>query len=230
MRLQCFDYLTDTRRAILLELKRRGTATIPRVSRDLGVSHEAVRRQLAELERLGWVSSDCGDEREDGRSGAGRPAVAYCLTRHGENLFAKDYDDLAMGILDSAGDPTRVLTAFTNARVRSLSRQFSGTRRRVEALRAIYDPADPFIELEEVDGDYVLTEKNCPYLNVALDRPLICSSTVSTLRRLTGREVVREDRFQDGDGRCTFHIKTDKRGSKAEFEVEPPKETTSRAK
>ena len=223
MKLQCFDYLTETRQAILRELKRRGTATIPRISRDLGVSHEAVRRQLAELERLGWVSSDCRESDGDGPPGVGRPAVEYCLTRVGDNLFAKEYDELAMALLDSSTDPVPILTAFTNARVRSLSRRFSGKNRRVEALQAIYDVADPFIELKEDEGDFVLIERNCPYLNVALDRPLICSTTVSTLRRMTGREVVREDRFQEGDGRCTFRIKTDKRGSKAEFEIEPPK-------
>jgi predicted ArsR family transcriptional regulator len=215
-----FDYLPAARRAILGELKRRGRATIPRIALDLGVSHEAVRRQLLELQRLGWVTN-VHDE-PAARSGAGRPAVGYRLTVAGDNLFRKDYDELVIALLDTAADPVKALTAVTNARVSVLARRVSGSRRRMDALRAIYKADDPFVEITRDGGDYLVIERNCPYLNVALERPIICSTTVSTLRRVTGREVVREERFQDGEGRCTFRI-TKRRGSASAFEAEPPK-------
>jgi predicted ArsR family transcriptional regulator len=41
---------------------------------------------------------------------------------------------------------------------------------------------------------------------MAMARPVLCSSTVSVLTRLLGTKVVREDRFQDGHGRCSFRI------------------------
>jgi predicted ArsR family transcriptional regulator len=71
----------------------------------------------------------------------------------------------------------------------------------------------------------VLVERNCPYLDVALVRPEICSTTVCALRRLTSCEVVRERRFQDGDERCEFHVRTATRSPKRKeprFEKEPP--------
>jgi len=52
-------------------------------------------------------------------------------------------------------------------------------------------------------------ERNCPFLDVAMARPLLCSSTVTTLTRILGREVVREERFQDGHGCCSFRIYED---------------------
>lgn len=228
MYLQCFDYLPATRRAILMDLKHRGRATIPRIARDLSVTHEAVRRQLGELRRLGWVRGDCEEDASVPiTTGAGRPAVTYCLTQQGDNLFHKDYDELALALFDaSGGEGVDVLTAFTNVRVERLSmrRGRVSLAKRMESLRAVYMPDDPFTDVERDGEDYVLIERNCPYLNFALERPGICSTTVSTLRRLTGRIVVREDRFQDGDGRCTFRIITRRPASRhPPFEIEPPK-------
>jgi predicted ArsR family transcriptional regulator len=68
---------------------------------------------------------------------------------------------------------------------------------------------DAFVEVEKVPEGYRLIERNCPFLDVALARPVLCSSTVSTLTRLLGRRVVREERFQDGHGCCSFRIHED---------------------
>lgn len=96
----------------------------------------------------------------------------------------------------------------------------------MNALRAIYRDRDPDIDVERRGSDYVLIERNCPFLKVALERPGFCSTTVSTLRRLTGCEVVRERRFQDGDGRCEFHVRTAESSPEraaVRFEPEPPR-------
>jgi predicted ArsR family transcriptional regulator len=85
-----------------------------------------------------------------------------------------------------------------------------GFAEKMNVLREIYGSEDPFIEVKEVQGGYQLIERNCPFLSVALLRPLLCSCTVSTLTRLLERKVVREQRFQDGGGCCTFRIYTDR--------------------
>jgi predicted ArsR family transcriptional regulator len=79
----------------------------------------------------------------------------------------------------------------------------------VEALRSIYFDGDRFITVERGRGPVRLIEHNCPYLNLAMDRPAICSVTVATLSRALGLRVVREERLQDGDARCTFCIHPD---------------------
>ena len=92
----------------------------------------------------------------------------------------------------------------------------------MEALRAVYNDEDPFTEVEARGRNIALIEKCCPYLNVALEQPIACSTTVSTLRRLLGHEVVWEIRFQGGDQRCEFHVKVRKpAASAARFEFEP---------
>ncbi|MES1157920.1 MAG: DNA-binding protein [Haliangium ochraceum] len=212
-----FDRLEDLpepRRKLLVHLKRRGTATIAELAADLGTSGEAVRQQLAPLELEGSIDR----ERENATPiGAGRPAVRFRLTRDGERLFPKGYDDLAVMLVDAVreelGDEAlvRILTRLTEQRVARLAPRLRKLtlRQKMDELRAIYDTDDPFIEVREVEGGYELIERNCPFLSVALLRPLLCSCTVTVLTRLLERPVVREKRFQDGHGCCSFRVYAD---------------------
>jgi predicted ArsR family transcriptional regulator len=211
------DELPATRAAIFRLLKAEGFASIGRIAEVLGVSHEAARKQVAELQRNGWIGEDCPrDEAGDRGATRGRPSARYCLTAAGDHFFPKLYPALAVLLLDTiaaeGGDKALagVLTRITDERVAALEPRTAPLplKRKMNALRAIYREHDPDIDFERRGNDYVLIERNCPFLNVALERPALCSTTVSTLRRLTGCEVVRERRFQDGDGRCEFHVRT----------------------
>lgn len=179
---------------------------------ELGLSGEAVRQQLAGPERDLWI-----ERVNRPRSGeAGRPASRYRLTVRGEQLFPKDDGSLAIALIDAIrselGDNalTQVLGRLTDTRVTALTPAQEGAGPaldgRIDALRAIYSSGDPYVEVEKTEDGYRLTERNCPFLDVALQHPLLCSSTVSVLSRLVGRRVVRERRFQDGHGCCVFRI------------------------
>ncbi|HEY8711677.1 MAG TPA: DNA-binding protein [Thermoanaerobaculia bacterium] len=228
------DLLGAARRSVLTALKRAGRATIPWLAKTLSISPEAVRQQLALLQRDGWVISDCGSEEEAEARTRGRPPAEYCLSRSADDLFPKRYADLLVSVLDSVTSEdgneslTELLARVTDERVAELKPRVESLplNRTMDALRSIYVEADPFTEVERRGRDFVLIERNCPYLSVAMERPEICSTTVNTLRRLTGCEVVRERRFQDGDGRCEFHVRTSRRSPAAKrrrFELEPPK-------
>ena len=229
------DELPATRAAILRLLKREGFASIPRVAEVLGVSHEAARKQVVDLQRNGWIESDCPpDEVEREAAILGRPPVRYCLTSSGDHFFPKQYPELLATLLDSVraerGDKgvTAVLGRMTDAVVDRLQQHLEPLPldREMNVLRAIYRDGDPFTDVERRGDNFVLVERNCPYLDAAMQRPAICSTTVSALRRLTGCEVVRERRFQDGDGRCEFHVKTatqSARRKEPRFENEPPR-------
>lgn len=224
------DLLGDARRALLAALKQARRATIPQLAGALDVTTEAVRQQLNYLQREGWVTSDCGpDEDIEGRV-PGRPAAEYCLSNRAEDLFPKDYPTVAVALFDELGDAESTLATITDARVakvRPLAKR-SSLADRMDELQSIYFEDDPYTTIEKSDHGYRLTERNCPYLGFAAQRPLFCSTTVSALRRLTGVEVVREKRFQDGDGRCVFHAYAraplSAARQKQPFEIEPAKD------
>lgn len=229
------DELPTTRAAILRLMKGEGFISIPRIAETLGMTHEAARKHVVELQRNGWIETDCGpDEAKRRESTPGRPPVRYCLTEEGDHLFPKKYAELLIGLLDTvaaeggADAATAVLARLTDARVAALAPRIppKPMSRRIAALRAIYIDGDPFVDVEKRGDDYVIIERNCPYLTFAMERPDICSTTVSTLRRLTGCEVVREHRFQDGDGRCEFRVHTAQASrdrKEVRFEREPPR-------
>jgi predicted ArsR family transcriptional regulator len=224
------DLLPDARRALLSALKHTGWATIPELAYELSISTEAVRQQISFLSQEGWVISNCGPDDGDGGRSPGRPAAKYCLSRRGDDLFPKQYAELAVALFDELRDPARTLATMTNERVDTLRKSMPehSVRTNIEALRSIYRAGDPYVDVEKSERGHRLIEWNCPYLQFATERPLFCSTTVSVLRRLTGCEVVREERFQDGDGRCVFHIYFDAplsaRRKARMFEPEPPKD------
>jgi predicted ArsR family transcriptional regulator len=226
------DELSVTRANILRLLKLEGFVSIPRIAEALGMSHEAARKQVGDLHKGGWIKSNCEpDPSERGGPAPGRPPAMYCLTAAGDHFFPKQYASLTIGLLDTIavdGDEslTEALARMTDARVSWLEPHIATLplEKKMEQLRAIYRAGDPFTDVERRGVDFVLTERNCPYLTVAMERPDICGTTVSTLRRLTGCEVVRERRFQDGDGRCEFHVRTaaaSPENEKVRFEREP---------
>ena len=234
-RANILDEFPTTRAAIFRLIKTEGFVSIPRIAEALGVSHEAARKHVVELQRSGWIEADCGpDEAKRREAVPGRPPVRYCLTAAGDHLFPKKYPQLLVDLLDTvaaeggAEGATAVLARFTDERVAELEPRVPSTsiKRTMESLRKIYSDDDPYAEVERRGEDYVVIERNCPYLHFAMERPEICSTTVSTLRRLSGCEVVRERRFQDGDGRCEFHVRTAQASPERKavrFEKEPPR-------
>jgi predicted ArsR family transcriptional regulator len=55
---------------------------------------------------------------------------------------------------------------------------------RLALLKDYYLPGDPFITIER-NGKISLVEHNCPYFNVAMARPAMCSITVNALNSRT---------------------------------------------
>ena len=203
----------DTRQAMLGFIKHKGSATAGEVAAHMHITREGARQQLQQLEREGWITRGTRAREEK----AGRPAVAFHITPAGDHLFPKNYDTLSLTLVDAVADQLgpealeKLLAALTDQQVRQWEPKLSGKSlpERIKALKSIYYVDDPFTSMKKDSRGYLLVERNCPFLNVALKRPRLCSVTVSTLTRLLGVRVVREERFQDGDRRCAFRVLED---------------------
>jgi predicted ArsR family transcriptional regulator len=209
------DQLPDSRRAILLALKREGPSTIAYLAAELQLTGEAVRQQLLQLQREGWIEAKIAREQERGRTG--RPATRYNLTEAGDHLFPKNYDLLNVAMLDAVVSElgpdaaTRVLERVADERVNAAEAQVRGRSlaERVEALKSLYFESDPYMQVETAPDGFYLVERNCPFYNTAMRRPILCNVSVNALTRLLGVRVERDERFQHGDGRCVFHVHAD---------------------
>ena len=153
-------------------------------------------------------------DRDSMRGRTGRPATSYRLTAEGEHLFPKHYDTLAVAMIDAVaeelGDDAalRVLERVSNDRVDVLMPLVEGhsIEERLDVMKGFYFDGDAYMEHERTNGDFRLIERNCPLYNAAMRRPIVCAVTINALTRLLGMRVGRDEKFQDGAGRCVFHI------------------------
>ena len=195
-----------------MTLKQHGTATISQLAEDLQLTGEAVRQQLLQLQREGWV--EAAIQRGSAPARTGRPAASYRLTEAGDHLFPKHYDALAVAVIDAVAEElgseaaVRVLERVSNDRVNAVapSLEHLDLDERVAKLKSWYLADDPFMDTVHDGDDLLLIERNCPFLNTAMRRPALCSVSVNALTRLLGVVVHREEKFQNGDGRCVFRV------------------------
>jgi predicted ArsR family transcriptional regulator len=195
-------------------LKQHGASTIARLAGPLALTGEAVRQQLLALQREGWVEAVVDHETVRGRTG--RPATVYRLTEAGEHLFPKHYDQLAIAVIDAVADElgldaaVRVLEHVSNDRVTAVAPMLANRtlEEKLDVLKSWYLDDDPYMDHDRDGDDYRLIERNCPFYNTAMRRPALCSVSVNALTRLLGVRVAREEKFQNGDGRCVFRAYT----------------------
>src|SRR5258708_11035725 len=74
-------------------LRRRGRSSAESIAGDLGLTPNAVRQHLTNLERDGFVVS------HPVRSGRGRPSLLFSLTDRADSVFPKRYGQLATMVL-----------------------------------------------------------------------------------------------------------------------------------
>jgi predicted ArsR family transcriptional regulator len=211
----------------VIALKQRGAVTIAQLASELALTGEAVRQQLLQLQREGWVESSV--DRSTVRGRTGRPATVYRLSVAGDHLFPKQYDALATAVVDAVANELgadaamRVLTRVANDRIATVAPTIAGRslEERLQILKNWYLGDDPYMSVERVDGDYRLIERNCPFYNTAMQRPALCSVSVNALTRLLGMRVDREEKFQNGDGRCVFRVRGDEPIDAATWEFRP---------
>ena len=221
--------------ALLQALKRGGSLTIRELAQDLGITYEAVRQQIAELQRAGWVTGANAAASGARLSRPGPASRRYRLSVAAEHLFPKHYDalsaELVQQLIESFGGEgvVEILGRMTDARVRRWAPllQSLSVKQKLKALRSLYEDQDAYMEVEWRDGAPALIERNCPFLNVAQAHPAICSVSINTLERLLGCRVVRERRFQSGHGRCVFRVRLDQPRPQGEtFTLEPSESQT----
>jgi predicted ArsR family transcriptional regulator len=224
------EELSEVRRNILRLLKSDRAMPIAAIAERLDITYEGTRQHVTAMEREGWVR---GRIVRGKRGAVGRPISHYSLTEAGDHLFPKHYDLLAIKLVEATGELfgddalKTLLAAITDAQVAKWEPLVRGKSlpERLAVLRDLYLQDDPFMSTESASGELRLVERNCPFLNVAMKHPALCSTSVATISRLLGCKVIREERFQAGDQRCVFHVLTNEPIDLAAqtFQLEPEK-------
>ena len=199
-----------TRRAILDLLKRRGSASVEALARELALIPVTARPHLRVLEEEGLISGT------DVRGQRGRPYRVYRLTpRAEEQYFPKQYDTLALQLLSTLAEKegheslqvlmdhvAENMAAPQRARVEG--KPFAP---RVAEVARILAETGGTAELQPTADGYVVREYNCPYLQVSRQSAQVCEIDRRLVSKLAGAPVqLDSDRLRDGAARCSFVI------------------------
>jgi DeoR family suf operon transcriptional repressor len=204
---------------ILVELKRAQPLTARDLAGKLGISLNAVRHHIKELEAEGLVAYDRQHR------GVGAPAFAYRLSRTGEGLFPRRYEATLLQFLAHI-----VEREGRDAAVRVLEAHFAGLSQRLRTETAGLAPArrleivaqaladEGYMAEAEADAGSIgtLTEHNCAIQSVAERFPELCAAEARFLEEVLGAAVDRRAHILGGCGACEYHVRFDDSGRDAE--------------
>jgi predicted ArsR family transcriptional regulator len=205
MRVPYWNRLLESTAGQIMGLLRRGRMTVDELAGALGLSGNAVRPQLAILERDGLV------QRGEMRRGTSKPARTYILTAEAELLFSRAYAPVLtqlLHVLDERLDPGEfdgVMRDVGRRLMADRSRQSGDLRQRAEAAGVLLSELGGLARVEEHDGGFLIRGYGCPLAAATQRHPEACNAVESLLSEFAGVPVAKCCDAQDRL-RCCFEI------------------------
>jgi DeoR family suf operon transcriptional repressor len=205
------------RAQILLEIKKSQPTTAKELSAVFGVSANAVRRHLKELEVDGTVVY--GREQR----GMGAPVFVYRLTVRGEALFPNRYEDALTDLLrhieDKAGrgEISRLFVDQFRGRADLLKTELADqpVEVRLHRLVRMLSEEGYMAEWDSRGGNIRLSEHNCAIRAVAQRYPEVCAAERRFLTEVLSAQVERRSHITEGSNSCEYSITPDVDGAAA---------------
>jgi predicted ArsR family transcriptional regulator len=194
---------------ILELLRRRPSASAETISSELGVTPNAVRQHLTNLERDGYVQSIPQKNKR------GRPALMFSLTERADQAFPKRYGQLATMVLteiQEMGGPDALDEVFRRVALRHAGAiagdlEGLGFDEKLDRLVGWIARAGTLADKEALDdGTVRVTIHNCPFRTTALKFPQVCTITPHLLTNLLEASVSQESSIHRRDPHCSFIV------------------------
>jgi len=196
-------------RARLLDLLRRGGLTVEEVATELRISTNAVRVQLAGMERLGLV------RRAGLHRGATRPSRIFELTPEVEQLLSKAYVPMLAETLQAFASrlPPDTFDDVMRQVGRTLALQLGASTAPPTKPAARVAAASDLLnrvlgaatEVDKSDGRYVIRGHGCPLSAVTGRHRGVCLAVESLLEAIV-RCRVQEACDRTGRPTCSFLV------------------------
>ena len=201
--------LKGPRAVVMIELKRSRRLTAKELAVRLGMSLNAVRHHLKELQAEALV------EYERQHQGVGAPAFAYRLSAAGEALFPRRYEATLTELLDHVveregrASAVAVLEARYHALTRRLRTELAGATpaQRMAAVAQLLSDEGYMAEGTASSGTGTLIEHNCAIQAVAERFPEICAAEAKFLAAALGAQVDRHEHILSGCSACEYRVR-----------------------
>jgi predicted ArsR family transcriptional regulator len=176
-------------RGKIVTLLRRASRTVEELAQALDLTDNAVRAQLALLERDGLV------QQRGIRRGSSKPAYVYSLTPTAEELFPKAYGPVLRQLLEALNE--HLIAEEVEALMRATGRRLAAmwsvppgeVRTRLERAVEVLNELGGLAELKRHNGTYIIQGYSCPLAAVVPGHPEVCRLAASLLTELVGMPV-----------------------------------------
>lgn len=194
-------------RGRLVQLLRWEPRTVEELAQALELTDNAVRAQLATLERDRLV------QQAGMRRGVSKPSVLYELTPEGERLFPKAYATILGELLDTlrARVKPSEMEGVLRATGRSLAAGYvppgSSFETRLQAATAALNGLGGLAEIERGEGSCTIRGRRCPLAAVSPNHPEMCRMAAAMVGEIVeGPVEERCDRSAEPP-RCCFVVR-----------------------
>jgi predicted ArsR family transcriptional regulator len=198
----------NTTRGRILKMLCSAPLTVSELAEELQLTGNAVRAQLAVLQREGLA-------RQSGlHRGVRKPHFAFELTAEGRRLFPTAYEpvlaELVYVLVQRVPRGVRsrllreVLQRLAHAHLRI--RPEADARERLAELKQVVAACGPAFEIEREDHTLIVRACTCPLASVVAHYPDLCVIVADVLTDALGRPVMQ--RCDRGSSpRCCFEVK-----------------------
>jgi predicted ArsR family transcriptional regulator len=195
----------DSTRGKIVLLLRISDRTVDDLSRELGVTDNAVRAHLLALERDGLVNQSGVTK------GFRKPHFSYALTPEAEQLFPKPFDSLfteTVGVLKKQFPPDQVEKVLRRigsqlAQPYKLAPKAGLSTRLESALKALSDIGG--VASLSKNGKIVISGRSCPLAAAVTQHQEVCKLAESLVGDIVERKVT-EACDRTGLPKCRFEM------------------------
>jgi predicted ArsR family transcriptional regulator len=200
--------MKSTKDKILQTLLRRPRITINELAEAVEINPISVRHHLTNLQMEGLI------EAQEVRHGVGRPRLVYSLTQDGMERFPTKYLRLTTRLLTQMKEtmPAPVVSQLFNQVAEDLANEYSSQiqglsmEERLDFVKELLAQEGFTVEWEKKDGEYQIHEISCPYYQIGIDHPEVCTVDQTLISRMLALPANKVQCILDGGAHCTYVV------------------------
>jgi predicted ArsR family transcriptional regulator len=204
------ETMKSTRDKILQTLLRQPRRTINELAEAVGINPISVRHHLTNLQMEGVIAS------EEERHGVGRPRLIYSLTDDGMEKFPTHYLRLTTRLLAQMKEsmPGPVVSKLFSQIAEGLADEYTDQMQgldmeeRLDFVKEMLSQEGFTVEWEKKDGQYQIHEISCPYYQIGIAHPEVCTVDQALISKMLAVPANKIQCILDGAAHCTYVVQS----------------------
>ncbi|MBL8100174.1 MAG: winged helix-turn-helix transcriptional regulator [Anaerolineales bacterium] len=200
--------MSATRNKILQTLLKKPKSTINEMAEVVGINPISVRHHLTNLQMEGLV------EAQEERHGVGRPRLVYLLTSEGMEQFPTRYLQLTKRLITQMKEsmPAETVSTLFGQIADNLVSQYEhdvkglSMEARLDFVKDLLAQEGFTVEWEKKDDSYQIHETSCPYYQIGIAHPEVCTVDQTLISKMLALPVNKVQCILDGSAHCTYVV------------------------